>query len=272
MPVTVQPVTFSAFLITVFMISIRLAAVFLMTPIIYGGGVPPVIRALIIIGLTVVLASGLAECHPVAAATGLQPAAFILAALFEFALGALMALSILCAFAAVSLAGGLLDIQIGYGAAQVFDPISNRQTPILTSLFNQAAVVVFFVVNGHHALLRGLAYSLERFPPGQSWPVAGMLPLVLREAAGLFSLGFALAAPVIFCLFLVEIALGVISRNLPQMNMFVMGLPLKAMVGLAALALWYGGIGGAMARIYGSIYSGWSELFQAGSHAAGTYG
>lgn len=256
------------FMISVFLVSIRMAAVFLMTPILYGIMLPTTVRVLLVVGLAVALAAGLAQGgggQP--SASSLHGAGLALAALWELALGATLALGILLAFAAFSMAGRLLDVQIGFGMAQVLDPVTRRQVPILNAVFDQLAIVIFFLLNGHHALLRGLAYSLERFPPGQPWPLPAMLPAVLQQVSGLFTLGFALAAPVVFCILLVEVALGVVSRSLPQMNMFAMGVPVKVVVGLAALALWQSGIGAVMSRVYAAIYSGWGQLFQSAQGA-----
>jgi len=133
--------------------------------------------------------------------------------------------------------------------------------PILTTAFNQIALVVFFLVNGHHALLRGLAYSLERFPLGRPWPLETSFVPVIKQVAGLFSLSFSLAAPVVFCILLVEMALGVLARNLPHMNMLAMGIPVKILVGMLALSFWFLGIGNVMLRIYGSIYQAWDLIF-----------
>ncbi|USX18355.1 flagellar biosynthetic protein FliR [Oxalobacteraceae bacterium OTU3REALA1] len=248
----------------VLLVSVRVAAVFLMTPILYGITMPAVVRAMLVLGLSLSIGAGLASPP-----TPMVDSDLALAMFGEAALGAVMALGVLLAFAAFSTAGRLLDVQIGFGMPQVLDPVTHRQLPILNSLFDQLAVVVFFVANGHHALLRGIAYSLERFPPGRPWPLGAMLPEVTRQLAGLFTLGFALAAPVVFCILLTEIALGILSRSMPQMNMFAMGIPVKIVVGLAALVWWQAGIGAVMMRVYASIYAGWSALFQAASPAAG---
>lgn len=247
----------SPWLSTVVLLALRLAAVFMMTPILYAISMPVTVRVFVVLGLSVALASGMpATSLPIATA-----GAFIEAAAAEIALGATLGLGILLAFGAFTVAGHLLDVQIGFGIAQVFDPVSQRQLPILTSAFNQLAVLVFFLVDGHHALLRGISYSLERFPLGGAWMVSDAAGAVLRQVGGLFSLGFALAAPVAFCILLLELALGVVSRNLPQMNMFAIGIPIKIVVGLAALSLWFAGMGAVMNRIYASIYQTWDQVF-----------
>lgn len=242
-----------------FLMTIRVTTVLAMTPVLQAIPMPLQARVLVVLGLSGAIAAGL-PMQPVAPAGA---GAFVAAACTEVALGATLALGVLLAFAAFSFAGNLLDVQIGFGMAQVFDPAQGRPSPVLASTFSLAGVLVFFLVEGHHALLRGIAFSLEQFPAGAAWPLATAADGVLRQAGGVFTLGFALAAPVVFCILLTELALGVVARNLPQVNMFVLGLPIKVMVGLAALTIWATGMGPAMQRVYGSIYTTWSALFPA---------
>ncbi len=248
------------FVLTVFLLSIRLGAVLLLTPVLYAFSVPGSVRVLLVVGWSVGLALG------VPADTGREALVWstgqlVTASLTELALGATLALGMLAAFAAFSLAGRLIDLQIGFGMAQVLDPATQRQIPVMTAAFNQAGLLVFFLVNGHHALLRGLAYSLERFPLGRGWPLDAAAAMVLKQVGGLFTLGIALAAPVVACLLMVELALGVVARNLPQMNMFVIGIPVKIIVGLMALAVWFAGMGDTMTRIHASTYRTWNSMF-----------
>ncbi|WP_422097680.1 flagellar biosynthetic protein FliR [Variovorax sp.] len=255
----------SGWLISTGLLSLRVAATFLMTPVFYAVPLPTTVRALLLLSLAVALAAGL----PASNASWNGWSALLASALAEVALGATLGLGILLAFGAFSVAGQLLDVQLGFGIAQVFDPVTQRPTPILTTAFNYLAVLVFFVLNGHHALLRGLGFSIERFPVGASWSVAHAALPVLKQAAGLFTLGFALAAPVVFCILLVEFVLGVVGRNLPQMNMFAMGIPVKIIAGLLALSLWFTGIGGVMTRVYAGIATSWDQMFAAAPAAPG---
>ncbi|MGJ3703983.1 flagellar biosynthetic protein FliR [Variovorax sp. AFSI2.2] len=246
-------------MVVVGLLALRVAATFAMTPVLYAVPLPASVRVLLVVGLSVALASGLA----VPAGTAIGWGALLSAAMAELALGAVLGLGILLAFGAFAVAGQLLDVQLGFGIAQVIDPVTQRPIPVLTSAFNYLAVLVFFLLNGHHALLRGISYSVERFPVGASWSVGHAVAPVLKQAAGLFSLGFALAAPVVFCILLVEFALGVVGRNLPQMNMFTMGIPVKILVGLIALSFWFAGIGPVMTRAYAGIASTWDGIFVA---------
>jgi flagellar biosynthesis protein FliR len=142
----------------------------------------------------------------------------------------------------------------------VFDPLSNVRASIVTTAFDQLAVLLFFLLNIHHVLLRGLAWSLERFPIGRQWPLSAALVPLLKQVSAMFMLGFALAAPIVFCILLVELALGVMAHSLPQMNMLMVGLPVKIVVGLVALVLWAPEMGGVFNRIYESIFSTWNQV------------
>lgn len=247
------------------LLSLRVGATLLMTPVLAASSVPPTVRVLLVIAIAC-MCSGLSQSvlsHDVANSLIDHPGLLIQAAATELTLGATLGLGILLAFGAFSIAGGLLDIQIGFGIAQVFDPITNTQSSILTSAFNQIALVAFFLVDAHHALLRGFAYSLERFPLGGEWPINVAFAPLAKQVAGLFSLGFALAAPVVFCILLIDLMLGVVARNLPQINMLVLGVPVKITAGLIALSLWFGGMGNTMSTTYASIFRTWDAIFSA---------
>ncbi|RYZ11059.1 MAG: type III secretion protein [Comamonadaceae bacterium] len=230
-----------------------------MTPLLYAMPVPGTARVLIAVGL----AAALALPFGATAATPPPGAGALLQMLtLEVAVGATLGLGILMAFAGFAVAGRLLDVQIGFGIGQVFDPLTRTQVPVLTSVFTLFGVLLFLLVDGHHALLRGIAFSLERFPLGAPWSVEAAAGPVLRQASALFTLGFALAAPVVLSLLLVEFALGVVARNLPQVNMFVLGIPVKIIAGLLALSVWATGLGTVAGRIYGEISRTWALVFE----------
>lgn len=249
---------------TVLLLSARLASLFLMTPLLYSVPLPGSVRVLFLLGLAVCMAL------PFASTSGLAPldiGPLLRAFVTELALGATMGLGILMAFSGFEFAGRLLDVQIGFGMAQVLDPVTRRQVPVLSSVFSMVGVLVFLLVDGHHAVLRGVAYSLERFPVGQPWSLDASAEYVLGQTAGLFVLGFSLAAPVVLALLLLEFALGVVSRSLPQANMLALGIPVKIVAGLLALSVWAGGMGGPMGRLYADIYRTWTGLFGAAQGA-----
>jgi flagellar biosynthetic protein FliR len=245
----------------VLLLATRIAALLLLTPVLYAIPVPPLARLLITLGLACVIALPFGQQMGSAPAT---VADLVGAALQEAAIGATLGLGVLMAFAGFALAGRLADIQIGFGVAQVFDPLTRTQLPILSAVIGLFAVVFFFAINGHHLLLRGIAFSVERMPVGGGWSAAAAAEPLTRQAAVLFSLGFALAAPVVLSLLLLEFALGVVSRNLPQMNMLVLGIPVKIIGGLLALSVWAAALGAPAGSLYAGIFQAWSAWLSAG--------
>ena len=253
----------AGWLVAALLLSVRLGALALMAPPLGGAMVPPTVRVAIVLAWSAVLAAA----HPMQPALwpagqlpGVGP--LLAAAASEAALGAVMALGLNMAFAMFSFGARLVDVQIGFGMGQVFDPMTRQQLPILGAVFTQVALVGFFLLDGHHALLRGVALSLEAAPPGQAWALEPLLPAVTRQAGQMFSLGFAMVAPVVFCLTLVELGLGVLSRNMPQMNTLVVGVPIKVVVGLSALGLWAAASGTVMQRAYASTFAMWGALWR----------
>lgn len=180
----------------------------------------------------------------------------------EFGLGAIFALGINMGFAVFTGAGRLLDIQVGFGIGQVLDPITRQQMPVLTGLFRQLALVAFFSTTAFASCLVAFAQGLDVVPVGASWMPGAAVAAAVRSMGGMFTLGLALAAPVVVALMLVDFALGVVSRNLPQMNMFALGVPIKVLVGTAALAVWIGSAGVMVEKAFALGLQTWAGVMR----------
>lgn len=237
------------------LVSIRIATMLAFTPVFTQFPIPATARVLLVAMLSMTLAAALPR-NGQSAPTDLG--GFIQAAALEFSFGLLLACGIFCAFSAIAFAGRALDIQIGFGIGQVFDPVSRAQVPIMTSVFLYTGVVVFFLLDGHHALLRGLAYTLKVVPLGGFSPQNVNVRAVIAAWGNVYGLGFMLIAPVAALLLLVELGLGILARGLPQMNIFVIALPIKIMVGLAALAAWARFMPSGLSRIFGLTSDVWN--------------
>lgn len=245
----------------ILLLSLRLGAMLVATPVLSSAGLPAQVRVLLVLALAMALCLGMDLAQPGAGARHADllallghPGALVRAAMTELALGATMGLALHAGFAAFSTAGGMLDVQLGLGLSQLFDPASGAISTVLTSAMNRVAVLMFFLVGGHHALLRAVAFSLDRVPLGAGWDAEAAMGAMAGHVAALFALSVALVAPVVVCLLLSELALGALARNLPQVNMLTLGLPLKIAIGLAALGLWFTSMGTAMDRVYRGIF------------------
>ncbi|MBV8621514.1 MAG: flagellar biosynthetic protein FliR [Curvibacter sp.] len=247
------------------LLSVRIAIVMFLTPLMLAFPVPGRVKVLLGVSISVCLAQALS---PHVTTLMLTPGQWIEAFSRETALGLSMATGVLMAFSAFSMAGQLMDLQIGLGIAQVLDPGTNRPSPIISVGFSMLGVLLFFLLDGHHAMLRGLAYSVDRFPVGAVWKVPTLSMQWLTTFAELFGLGFVLVAPAVLCLLVTEVALGIVARNLPQINMLTLGVPLKLAVGLALLALWLPLMGGGAARVYKAMFDTWTAVFAAADGAS----
>lgn len=240
----------------VLLVSVRLGALFVLAPVFGGIPVPAQFRAFFVLALSATMVAALRVPAP---AIQLEVLPLVLAALSELALGAAMAFGLFTAFGAFQFAGKLLDIQIGFSLGTVFDPVTRAQSPLLGSALNMLALVLFFALDGHHMLMRGVAYSLERVPPGGLPEQWSLLPFVDQFGA-MFLFGLTLVAPVVFALLLVDVGLGVVSRTMPQLNIFTVGIPAKILIGLLVFAGTLTALAPVMARVFGSMFTYWQRL------------
>jgi|SRR5450830_103639 len=245
-----------AWVLAVFYTVIRLGVVLLLSPILAGLGSLVTVRVLLTFALAALLVQGLGP-RPPAGALELGPV--ISGACNELVVGGTLAFGVFAAFGAFALAGKILDVQSGFGIGTVYDPVTRAGAPLFATMLNMLGAVMFFAMDGHHAFLRGLAFSLEQVPPGTGF---GTMPVeaVIRQFGLMFSLGVSLIIPVMLILLLTETALAFVSRVLPQMNVFVIGVPVKIVVGTAVLALTVTAMGPSMGRVYGSIFEFWQKV------------
>ena len=173
----------------------------------------------------------------------------------------LLAFGVFTAFASFNFGGRILDYQMGFGVANLIDPVTHSQEPLLGTMLNIMAVMVFYLVDGHHMLIRGLLYSFETFPPGT---MISHLPVVevTKQFGSIFTYGLGLVAPVIFAIFLLDVALAIAARTMPQVNMFIVSIPLKIFVGLTVLALSISHLAPVLTKIYLSIFQYWESILR----------
>lgn len=220
--------------------------------------IPVIARGFFILGLSATLFVGMA---PADFAMPTTPGALILAALSELLIGATLAFGLLTAFAAFQFGGRIVDLQIGFGIANVFDPLTRSQKPLLGRALELTAVMLFFAMDGLHLILRGLAFSFEKIPPGAPFRNIPIEAIVAQFGA-MFIFGIAIVAPVVFTLFLLDVGLATISRTMPQVNIFFVSIPLKAFVGLTVLAISMNYIGPLTRQVFESVFEYWHVVLQ----------
>jgi len=155
----------------------------------------------------------------------------------EVMIGAMMGLLVRLLFAAVQLAGELVGFQMGLTIANVVDPVSSNQVSIVSQLLYFSAILIFFVMNGHHTALRAAMESFSLIPPFGMRLSESLGLFTLERITAMFRISLVFGAPMIVSLILATIVIGLIARTVPQMNVFMVALPAKIWVGLFFLGI-----------------------------------
>jgi flagellar biosynthetic protein FliR len=155
----------------------------------------------------------------------------------EFIVGLTLGYVSYMIFTAIYIAGQMIDMQIGFSLVSVLDPMSNIQIPITSNFYFIISMLVFMSVNGHHVLIKALFDSYKSVPVGAAVFSSDLMNDIIRVFGGTFVIAFKIAAPITAAVLISDVAMGVISRTIPQLNVFVVGMPLKIALGLITMLL-----------------------------------
>lgn len=201
--------------------------------------------------------------------TAIQPApyddnllSYALLIIKEFMVGLSTGFIAYITYTAIYIAGEIIDMQIGFGIVNVMDPISNIQVPVTSNVYFIISMLVLLSINGHHMLIRALFDSYKLLPPGSASFDADLADGLMNLFGTVFATGFKIAAPVVAAIFIADVALGTISRMVPQMNIFVIGMPLKIIVGLIILAITIPAFISVMESVFGLMDTGMQEYLK----------
>ena len=213
---------------TVLLLSLRLLPIFLVMPLTIFTRAPIFFRLIIVLAISVIL-SGLVPIEHTVLTISLI--------ISEFLLGTVLAFGFHTAFASLDLVGKLLDLQIGINTAGVFDPSSSHLNGVISDLLIAIAGMLFFILNLHYTLLNGLVALFRVVPLGSF----NFQLLNIKKLVGLmgeqFIFAFIILLPVILGVWLVDVAFAIMSRSMPQANIYFLALPVKFIAGLVLLML-----------------------------------
>jgi flagellar biosynthetic protein FliR len=208
----------------------RVSGLMVFCPVFGSDAVPVPVKA----GLTLLLTFLL---HPLHGPAGLALGSWQWAqvALGEVMIGLLLGLMANFLFEAALMAGQILGVQIGYSLANVFDPQTQADTPVLSEFHRLAALLIFLQLDVHHWLLRSLVRSFAYLPPGGGAVTLAVTNGLLHAAGGIFLGGAQIAAPSLVATLVADMALGFLGKASPQLPVLFIGLAVKNLVGLAVL-------------------------------------
>lgn len=243
-----------AMLVTV-LVFVRISTFFVLLPVINFIKLPVVIRILLALIMSLFLKVNFVEA-------GIKietDYAFIGMIVNEVINGASLAFGVFIAFATFQFAGRVIDFQMGLAVANQIDPITHAQSPLVGTLLFLLGSLVFILEGGISIFVKVLALSLQTYPPGVFFSALSYEAIVTSVGV-MFSLSIVLISPIIVTLFLIDIAMAFSARFMPQMNVFILSLPLKVAVGFCVLAMVVTWMKPIMERIFNIMMTYWYGL------------
>ncbi|MER1956000.1 MAG: flagellar biosynthetic protein FliR [Solibacillus sp.] len=177
---------------------------------------------------------------------------YLLLILKEAIVGLMLGLAAAMIMSAVQIAGGFIDFQMGFAMANIIDPQTGTQSPLMGQFLNFLSLLLLLAINGHHLILDGIYYSYQFIPLEQFFPnfgEEGTALFIMKMFVAVFAIAFQMSAPIVATLFLVTLALGITGKTVPQMSIFVIGFPIKIAVGFLVLIVTMGVLVGVMKEL-----------------------
>jgi flagellar biosynthetic protein FliR len=229
-----------------FLVMLRCTGLVFTAPIFGHHSIPTLVK----FGLAAALAVALDKSA--GASAGALP--LLLAAPIELIIGVSLGYILSLGFQGVELAGRVISIQLGLSLAAVFSPTEEEASTAIDPFFSVMAGLVFLAMNLHLAVVQALAHSFVVYPIGGGWP-ADLAMTGAQTIALVLELGVRVALPIALVLLLVELSVALLARAIPQINVFILGLPLKMLVGFAVLAVAMPSLVSGAASIYRFVFN-----------------
>lgn len=229
--ITFTSAELNAWIVAFFFPLARILALLSAAPPFNNRGLPRRIRLALGIAIAIAITPALPPMPAIDPGTG--AGLWILAQ--QILIGLAMGFALRLAFAAIDMAGNLIGMQMGLGFATFFDPQSAGQTPVLSEFLNLLSLLVFLSINGHLLVLATLTHSFTTLPVALAMPAAASWLNIANAGAIIFTYGMLLALPLLVALLITNVALGVLTRAAPQLNLFAVGFPLTLALGFAVL-------------------------------------
>jgi flagellar biosynthetic protein FliR len=196
--------------------------------------VPARARLLLAGAITIVVAPVLASSLP---ALPSSPVTMALLLMGEIGIGLFIGTIARCTMIALEIAGTLISFQIGLATASIFNPLLSEQGSVTSVLITVTGLVLMFETDMHHLMFRGLVDSYALFVPGALPPIGDFTEVIGRTVARTFAIGMQLSAPFLVISTLLYVALGLMSRLMPQLQIFFVALPVQIALGFLILSL-----------------------------------
>ena len=230
------------------LIFLRIGCVFMLMPGFAAMYINTQTRLIIALVVTIILYAPISPLIPA------QPSDFGLELQYfinEITIGLFLGIIMQVLFFALNFAGSIASQSIGFANAQIFDPAFQSQSMLIESFFSVLALTIIFLTDIHHLMIEALVNSYQLFPLGKNLPIGDMSAHLVQTLNHSFNFGFKLGAPFIAFTVIFYSCMGLVSRLMPQLNIFFLSLPLQIYLGLGLLFLTVPVIINVFFRYYG---------------------
>ena len=218
----------------VLLVFLRVAAIVFSAPILDAATIPVVFKAGLAFAVSVLM---LPVVDVIVSTADLSLMTFVIGIFSEVAIGVTIGLSVKLLFTGIQMAGQIVGFQMGVAMANVVDPASSSQIPILAQFYNLTAMLVFLAINAHHMFFTALVDSYRVLPPLSLHMNPQLVDMMMRLAANTFVVAIKVGAPLIAVMLVVSVGLGLVARTVPQMHIFIVAMPLKILIGLVFMMI-----------------------------------
>jgi flagellar biosynthetic protein FliR len=216
-------------LVAVLLASVRAAAWLMVVPPFNSRMIPGTVKALISVSIALPIGPGLADQAPSTSEGG----AFAIATAEQVVIGASLGFLTALFFAAVQAAGSIIDLFGGFSVAFAFDPFAMTGTSVFGRFYNIVATALLFATDGYGMILRGFTNSYEALPLSGAFSLAAMANLLTDGIGQMFVAALQISGPLVAVLFCTDVALGLLTRVAPGLNVFSLAFPVKILLTLA---------------------------------------
>lgn len=191
----------------------------------------------------------------------LAPANLMVLVLSEAALGLMVGFLGQLIFMAVEFGGSIIGYQMGFAAANVFDPANQRQIALISQFQSVFAILLFLALDVHHVFFRAIVASFRMLQPGSINLAGGAVPMLMEVANYSFILAIRLAAPILALLILSNLTLGIMARIFPQLNVFLLSFPINIGLSFVIMGLIMSMIASLLQQEFSALADRFLQLF-----------
>lgn len=224
----------TAYYLAIFLIFLRLVTFFSIVDVFYPKGTPVILK----VALAMIIALGLTSSMDYTKVLEISSNyMLVLAIVNEIAIGLILGFIVNLMFNVIQMAGAIMDTQVGLSMMEMLNPSTNTSSTMLGSLSYYIGTVIFFIIDGHHVLIKALQESFNVISVGGSIAFENSFYIILEAFSKIFIIGIRIALPIILIGIITDLTMALVSRTVPTINVMLLGMPVRIVVGLLSFTV-----------------------------------